>query len=41
MKVSMIKDVDIVRHYDSSGVFFTELLPGVYDGPMSAYKYYL
>ena len=41
MNVSMIKDADIIRNYDSSGVFFTELLPGVYDGPMKAYKYYL
>lgn len=41
MRACMIKDADIVRTYDESGVFFTELLPGVYDGPMRAFKYYM
>lgn len=41
MKASMVKDADIVRNYDAAGVCSIELLPGVYDGPMRAFKYYL
>ena len=41
MRASIVKDADIVRNYDSSGVFSLELLPGVFEGPMKAYKYYL
>lgn len=41
MRATMVKDADIVRNYDAAGVFSTELLPGVFDGPMRAYKYYL
>ena len=41
MIAAMVHDQDIIRNYNADGVFSTELLPGVYDGPMRAWKYYL
>lgn len=41
MKAAMIKNADIVRNYGDDGIFSIELLPGVYDGPMRTFKYFM
>ncbi|MBC8585511.1 cupin domain-containing protein [Youxingia wuxianensis] len=41
MKAYIAKDEEIVRDYDQKGVAKVELLPGSFDGPLKAYKYFL